>query len=274
MALSNFGIYLQRSTKLLRDNSVKILRMEGANMPNHAPMTLLSLQNREDISHFASGCDADIGGTSSVRLDADEDAERNAGSGSPLTMRFWGEMNLTVKPQLQGRIRGGYAGFRSKPRPTLFGELTDDVSNHKYLALRMRLGGSPRTRNSYFVNLQTDGPITTDLWQHRLYFQRNDGGWEDIFIPLENFVLTNTGEMVSEQIEMLRERVRTIGISLLGGNSGVSGPYDLGIASVRAVNEEDVTKPPCMFATTSSCTPVTHQSVVEKDVQNFHRSSV
>ena len=213
-------------------------------MPNHAPMTLLSFSKREDIAQFATGCDADIGGTSTVRLDADEDAERNAGSGSALTMRFWGEMSLAVKPQLQGRIRGGYAGFRSKPRPTLFGEMTDDVSNHKYLALRLRLGGSPRTRNSYFVNLQTDGPITTDLWQHRLYFQRNDGGWEDIFIPFENFVLTNTGELVSEQIEMLRERVRTIGISLLGGNSGVSGPYDLGIASIRAVNEEDVTKPP------------------------------
>lgn len=41
-------------------------------------------------------------------------------------------------------------------------------------------------------------------------------------------------------MEMFRERVRTIGISLLGGNSGISGPYELGIESIRAVNEEDV----------------------------------
>jgi len=60
--------------------------------------------------------------------------------------------------------------------------MVDDVSNHHFLALRLRLGGDPRMRNSYFVNLQTDGPITTDLWQHRLYFRRNDGGWEDIFV--------------------------------------------------------------------------------------------
>lgn len=60
--------------------------------------------------------------------------------------------------------------------------MVDDVSNHQFLALRLRLGGDPRLRNSYFVNLQTDGPITTDLWQHRLYFQRNDGGWEDVFV--------------------------------------------------------------------------------------------
>ena len=42
---------------------------------------------------------------------------------------------------------------------------------------------------------------------------------------------------------MYTERIRTIGISLLGGNSGVEGEYELGIDSIRAVNEEDVTTP-------------------------------
>ena len=40
---------------------------------------------------------------------------------------------------------------------------------------------------------------------------------------------------------MYSERARTIGISLLGGNTGVEGPYELGIDSIRAVNVEDVT---------------------------------
>ncbi|KAJ8589536.1 complex I intermediate-associated protein CIA30 [Rhizopogon salebrosus TDB-379] len=244
MALSNWTTYLGRTTKLLRDSSVKILRMEGADAPSRAPLTLFRLNTQRDIEQFALGCDADIGGTSTAHLELDESPERNKGSGSPATGRFWGEMRLEVRPELQGRIRGGYAGFRSKPRPTLFGEMVDDVSNHQFLALRLRLGGDPRLRNSYFVNLQTDGPITTDLWQHRLYFQRNDGGWEDVFIPFDSFILTNTGELVQHQIEMMRERIRTVGISLLGGNSGVSGSYDLGIDSIRAVNEEDVTRPP------------------------------
>ena len=43
---------------------------------------------------------------------------------------------------------------------------------------------------------------------------------------------------------MYREKVRTIGISLLGGNTGVEGAYELGIDSIRAVNEEDVTAEP------------------------------
>lgn len=244
MALSNLSGYLNRSTKYVLDNTAKILRMEGAKEPSRAPITLLSFHTREDLSQFATGCDADIGGTSTLNFELDECPARNKGSGSPASARFWGEMRLDVLPELKGKIRGGYAGFRSKPRTSLFGELCDDVSNHQFLALRLRLGGDPRLRNSYFVNLQTDGPVTTDLWQHRLYFKRNDEGWEDIFIPFDNFILTNTGELVQHQITMYRERVRTVGISLLGGNSGVSGPYDLGIHSVRAVNEEDVTKPP------------------------------
>ena len=48
------------------------------------------------------------------------------------------------------------------------------------------------------------------------------------------------GEVSYDQIQMYRERVRTIGVSLLGGNSGVEGPYELGIDSIYAVNEEDV----------------------------------
>ena len=46
---------------------------------------------------------------------------------------------------------------------------------------------------------------------------------------------------------MNRESVRSIGISILGGNSGVSGKYELGLDSIRLVNEEDVTHE-CEFA--------------------------
>ncbi|KAI6025164.1 hypothetical protein BKA83DRAFT_4007878, partial [Pisolithus microcarpus] len=100
------------------------------------------------------------------------------------TARFWGEMRLDVRPELRGRIRGGYAGFRSKVSEVpstsrIASTICDDVLNHQFLALGLRLGGDPRPWNSYFVNIQTDGLVTTDLWQHRLYFKRN-GRWEDI----------------------------------------------------------------------------------------------
>jgi len=120
----------------------------------------------------------------------------------------------------------------------------DDVSMHEYLALRLRLGGDPRLRNSYFVNIQTDGSMSSEVWQHRLFFKRQDGGWEDVFIPFTNFVRTSAGELADTQASMYREKVKSIGISLLGGNSGASGQYELGIESIRAVNESDVTAEP------------------------------
>lgn len=218
--------------------------MKGADIPSRAPRTLFTFNSRDDISQYATGCDGDIGGNSTVHLDLDENPEHNARIGKKAAGLFWGEMRLDVKPGYQNKIRGGYAGFRNMNRPTIFGDLMDDVSQHEYLALRVRLGGDPRSRNSYFVNIQTDGPISTDLFQHRLYFKRNDGFWEDVFLPFSSFVRTNSGEMSEAQITMMRERIRSVGISILGGNSGFSGKYELGIDHIRIVNEEDVTDEP------------------------------
>jgi NADH dehydrogenase [ubiquinone] 1 alpha subcomplex assembly factor 1 len=51
---------------------------------------------------------------------------------------------------------------------------------------------------------------------------------------------------------MYREKVRSVGISLLGGNSGAAGKYELGIDSVSIVNDEDMAATP----TTSELTYV------------------
>lgn len=37
-----------------------------------------------------------------------------------------------------------------------------------------------------------------------------------------------------------RSQILTAGISLLGGNNGLSGPFELGISSIRAMNEQDI----------------------------------
>ena len=57
--------------------------------------------------------------------------------------------------------------------------------------MRVRAAGHPRTRGSYFVNVQTEGPTNDDLWQHRLYFSRDDGGWEDVFVRRLAFSLSS-----------------------------------------------------------------------------------
>ena len=50
--------------------------------------------------------------------------------------------------------------------------------------------------------------------------------------------------MSVNQMKMFREKVRSVGISILGGNSGVEGKYELGIDSIRVVNEDDVVHSP------------------------------
>jgi len=64
--------------------------------------------------------------------------------------------------------------------------------------------------------------------------------------------MTKAGTINTQPVKMFRERVRSVGISLLGGNSGVKGPYELGIDEIRAVNEEDVTVEPSMSIVASS----------------------
>jgi NADH dehydrogenase [ubiquinone] 1 alpha subcomplex assembly factor 1 len=81
--------------------------MSGLDEPSRAPKTLYTFNSRASLQHYVKGCDADIGGTSTVHFTLDE-------SGPRPTTKFWGEMKLGVRPDLVGRVLGGYAGFRSR----------------------------------------------------------------------------------------------------------------------------------------------------------------
>lgn len=47
-------------------------------------------------------------------------------------------------------------------------------------------------------------------------------------------------------------QIRSVGIALLGGHSNSAGKYELGIDSIRIVNEEDVGVDPREYSNTSS----------------------
>ena len=74
--------------------------------------------------------------------------------------------------------------------------------------------------------------MPTDLHQHRLYARRA-GEWETVLIKWNEFVRTNYGVVVEPQTEMLRQKVRTVGIGLI---DRVPGPFDLAVGSVWATN--------------------------------------
>ncbi|GAA5865356.1 hypothetical protein JCM8547_005066 [Rhodosporidiobolus lusitaniae] len=219
--------YVNRSLEHLRDRSQQVIRASPTT-PHGDVFPLVSLRSPEDIQKFALGCDADLGGKSTVALDLGPE-----GKG-----RFYGRLSNDLNPgrRKEGVIeRGGYAGFRTKQRTTFFGTQTWDTSLHDFLRLRVKSSGDGMR---YFVNIQTEGPVRSDLFQHRLWLpspasEDAPHEWSDVLIPFSDFTLTNSGDMSGQQLEMMRTAVRTVGVSVLGPQEG---RYELGIEAIDAVS--------------------------------------
>ncbi|CAO1618556.1 unnamed protein product [Sympodiomycopsis kandeliae] len=252
------------------------------------PLSLWQLTTQQEVSDMATGSDKDMGGLSSVKVDlvsgspgkkvfsikenkvegifgadlSPQQQENNESNNSrkeemPIAShhgRFWGTLSNQV-PRGAGLERAGYAAFRNRNRPTLFGAQTWDVSLYPYLALRVR-NNVPQPSSSslstdipsldsessserkgrwtayerarsalgygveesvgpkYFVNIQTDGPVTSDLYQHRLWLNPSkQDSWQTVIVPLDAFLLLNSGSLSMAQVSMLKEGIRTVGIS-------------------------------------------------------------
>lgn len=106
---------------------------------------------------------------------------------------------------------------------------------YAYLALRIKSDG-----RKYYVNLQTESIVPTDIHQHRLYARR-PGEWETVLIKWSEFVRTNYGIVVEPQRELMKGKIRTVGIGL---TDRVPGKFDLSIERIWGTNkvEEDLFK--------------------------------
>ena len=198
------------------------VNLEGIRTPTK-PYSLLDFSDPDMLPQCKTMSDADLGGFSSVHLD-----QLPLSSSQPAHVRFHGSISTDLprnRPQVQ---RTGYAGWRNKDRPaTIFGKSLWDVDPYSFLALRVKSDG-----RKYFVNIQTESIVHTDLHQHRLH-TRKPGEWETLLINFNAFVRTNHGEVVEPQTEMMRQKVRTIGISL---TDRVPGPFELAISRIWASN--------------------------------------
>lgn len=96
----------------------QVILMKGTDAPSRAPRTLFNFNSQEEIHQFATGCDADIGGTSTVHFELNQNENDNKSIGRQVTGVFWGDIRLGVKAELEGKLRGGYAGFRNKVTPS------------------------------------------------------------------------------------------------------------------------------------------------------------
>lgn len=198
------------------------IKLEALQTPTK-PYVLWDFANADAVKACADMSDRDIGGFSNANL---EYVPQTASE--PAHARFCGSISNKLPPHDNEIERTGYAAFRTEDRPpTMFGKSLWNVDSYNFLALRVKSDG-----RKYKVNVQTESLVYTDLHQHRLYI-RKPGQWETVLIKWKDFVRTNHGMVVEPQSEMMREKVRTVGLGL---TDRLAGPFDIRVSKIWATN--------------------------------------
>lgn len=204
--------------------------MEGLNRPDK-PYPLIQFNNADAIDECKIMSDADMGGFSKASLTW----QPQSGT-EPAHARFRGSISTELPPNRPEIQRSGYVGWRTRDKSrTLFGKGLWDIDPYSYLALKIKSDG-----RRYHINIQTESIVPTDIHQHRLYTQ-SSGEWETVVVSFTEFVRTNYGMVVEPQKEMMRQRVRSVGIGLI---DRVTGPFDISIAEIYATNDSGGRKVP------------------------------
>ncbi|OAL05761.1 CIA30-domain-containing protein [Phaeosphaeriaceae sp. SRC1lsM3a] len=214
--------FMKRSLDEFKRLSLFALKLEGLSSPTK-PFSLIEFAKPEDMEKCKRMSDQDIGGFSTANLDYHPVTQTE-----PAHARFHGKIS-TQLPQNQPHIqRTGYAGWRTLDRgSTIFGKSLWDVEMYNLMAIQFKSDG-----RKYFVNVQTESIVPTDIHQHLLH-AKTPGQWEILLIRFAEFVRTNHGQVVEPQREMLTQKVRTVGMSLI---DRIPGPYDLSIGKIWATN--------------------------------------
>lgn len=219
------------------------MKLEAVKGPS-GPRSLYEFHEEDSVKKCILMSDNLIGGSSKSNLDFVTEPPRGTSPTNPPPSetilaspsqqpssyaRFYGQISTALPDDKPVIKRSGYAAFRTPDQtPTLFGRSVWDIDPYTYLALRIKSDG-----RSYFVNVQTEGVEPTDLHQHRLFAKR-PGQWETVLVGWNDFVRTSYGFVVEPQTELLRQKVKTIGIGL---TDRVEGPFELCIERMWATNQ-------------------------------------
>ncbi|KAK6429929.1 hypothetical protein LTR95_013920 [Oleoguttula sp. CCFEE 5521] len=233
--LANSGFW-RRSIDEFRRQATIAVRMEGLHRPNK-PFPMMTFDHADSIERCKVMSDNDMGGFSKASL-AWNDAHIGSGGqdsilkgndgDQPAHALFKGSISNELPPNKPSIQRSGYAAFRTRDRGvSLFGKLLWDIDPYSFLSLRINSDG-----RKYFINIQTESIVPTDLHQHLLP-SFTPGQWETVTIPFSAFVRTNYGLVVEPQKEMLRQKVRSVGVGLI---DRVPGPFELRVAGLWATN--------------------------------------
>ncbi|ETN43361.1 uncharacterized protein HMPREF1541_02520 [Cyphellophora europaea CBS 101466] len=228
------GFWKKTSERFAQQARVAI-NLEGLTLPIK-PYPMLDFADPETSTWMKTMTDKQVGGISTAEVQH-VPANVSTNPHTPAHMLFQGNISTKLPENRLDVLRTGYAAWRNQDLGnTLFGELFWNVDSYMYLALRVKSDG-----RKYFVNIQTDSIVDTDIHQHRLYTKHHAGAegpsdpgrWETVLVKLHEFVRTNHGLVTEPQSEMLRQKVKTVGIGL---TDRTPGPFKLGIAGIWATN--------------------------------------
>ncbi|KAK3371899.1 complex I intermediate-associated protein 30-domain-containing protein [Podospora didyma] len=210
------------------------IKMEGIKGPA-GPYELHNFRRPESLEDCKVFSDVEIGGASTASLTwvpaktpSTIDPRTPEQDGAHGYVKFHGTISNQLPKDRPDIKRTGYAAWRTLDRrSTIFGKSLWDIDMYAFLALRIKSDG-----RSYFVNVQTESVEPTDLHQHRL-FTKQPGEWETVLIKWNDFVRTNHGFVIEPQTEILRQKVKSIGIGL---TDRIPGPFELCIERMWATN--------------------------------------
>ncbi|TID28139.1 hypothetical protein CANINC_002676 [Pichia inconspicua] len=177
----------------------KLLKKHLAYAERPSRLSILDFKKPESFPRIQTTSDATLGGYSTAYFEP-----YRASTESNLVAHFHGNLNQTL-PASNPKVRSsGWAMFKTKNRiqdPNaqfkpfyIFKSQANfwwDWSPFEVLHLKV-LNLTPNRK--FMVNIQTDTMSRTDLYQHRLFTNNQEQKspvWENIFINLNEFVLTN-----------------------------------------------------------------------------------
>jgi NADH dehydrogenase [ubiquinone] 1 alpha subcomplex assembly factor 1 len=226
--------FVSRSFGELKRLSNIVLKLEAVKGAT-GPRPLYDFYEDNSVRDCIVMSDKLIGGSSESNLDFVSASSSSSSSSSSPTRepssyaRFHGSISTSLPDDRINIQRTGYAAFRTPDQlPTVFGRGMWDIDPYLYLAMRVKSDG-----RSYLINVQAETIEPSDLHQHRLFSQR-PGQWETVLVKWNDFVRTNHGFVVEPQTELLRQKVKTVGIGL---TDRVPGPFELCIERVWATND-------------------------------------
>jgi len=130
------------------------------------------------------------------------------------SMEFFGTLSLDNN--------GGFASVRSRPR-----EL--DLRENDTVVIRVKSDGRRYTLNLYV-------PSPRIAYSYRVEFDTKNDRWTEVRLPLNMFVATSFGRIVSDAGPVNPKRVNSIGF-LLGDKK--AGPFKLEIDWIKAESPSD-----------------------------------